>query len=424
MDTAEKLMILGDAAKYDASCSSSGSYRKNTNGGIGSGTPAGCCHTFTQDGRCISLLKVLMSNYCIYDCKYCINRSSNDVKRAAFTPSELAQLTIEFYKRNYIEGLFLSSGVIKNPDYTMERMTEVLVLLRKKYKFNGYIHVKAIPGADPYLIRQAGLLADRMSVNIELPSEESLKKLAPQKSRANILTPMKYMTEKITENKSELALYRHAPKFIPSGQSTQMIIGASPDSDRQILRLAEGLYKKYSLKRVYYSAYVPMNDDSALPSIYTKPPLLREHRMYQADWLMRFYGFSAEELLDENRENFSVNLDPKADWALNNMSLFPVDVNNAPYQMLLRVPGIGVKSAKRICKARRVASLDFDSLKRIGVVLKRAQFFITVKGRYLNNFPQRLSFIETNLSIGEKVMTGQFIQTSMFDGSLLTEALR
>lgn len=423
MDTSEKLMILGDAAKYDASCSSSGSYRKNTNGGIGSGTPAGCCHTFTQDGRCISLLKVLMTNYCIYDCKYCINRSSNDVKRAAFTPTELAELTIEFYKRNYIEGLFLSSAVIKNPDYTMERMTEVLVLLRKKYKFNGYIHIKAIPGADCELIRRAGLLADRMSVNIELPSEESLTKLAPQKSKTNILTPMKYMTEKISENKSELTVYRHAPKFIPSGQSTQMIIGASPDSDLKILRLAEGLYKKYALKRVYYSAYIPMNDDSALPSLNTKPPLLREHRMYQADWLMRFYGFRAEELLNEERENFSVNLDPKADWALSNMGLFPVDVNTAPYEMLLRVPGIGVKSAVRICKARRVASLDFDSLKRIGVVLKRAQFFITVKGKYLNTFPQRRSFVETNLSIGEKSPSDRFIQTSLFDGPLLTEAL-
>lgn len=423
MNTSEKLMILGDAAKYDASCSSSGSYRKNTNGGIGSGTPAGCCHTFTQDGRCISLLKVLMTNYCIYDCKYCINRSSNDVKRAAFTPTELAELTIEFYKRNYIEGLFLSSGVIKNPDYTMERMTEVLVLLRKKYKFNGYIHIKAIPGADCELIRRAGLLADRMSVNIELPSEESLTKLAPQKSRTNILTPMKYMTEKIAENKSELTVYRHTPKFIPSGQSTQMIIGASPDSDLKILRLAEGLYKKYALKRVYYSAYIPMNDDSALPSLNTKPPLLREHRMYQADWLMRFYGFRAEELLNEERENFSVNLDPKADWALSNMGLFPVDVNTAPYEMLLRVPGIGVKSAMRICKARRVAKLDFDSLKRIGVVLKRAQFFITVKGKYLNAFPQKRSFVETNLSIGEKLPSERFIQTSLFDGPLLTEAL-
>lgn len=423
MNTSEKLMILGDAAKYDASCSSSGSYRKNTNGGIGSGTPAGCCHTFTQDGRCISLLKVLMTNYCIYDCKYCINRSSNDVKRAAFTPTELAELTIEFYKRNYIEGLFLSSGVIKNPDYTMERMTEVLVLLRKKYKFNGYIHIKAIPGADCELIRRAGLLADRMSVNIELPSEESLTKLAPQKSRTNILIPMKYMTEKIAENKSELTVYRHTPKFIPSGQSTQMIIGASPDSDLKILRLAEGLYKKYALKRVYYSAYIPMNDDSALPSLNTKPPLLREHRMYQADWLMRFYGFRAEELLNEERENFSVNLDPKADWALSNMGLFPVDVNTAPYEMLLRVPGIGVKSAMRICKARRVAKLDFDSLKRIGVVLKRAQFFITVKGKYLNAFPQKRSFVETNLSIGEKLPSDRFIQTSLFDGPLLTEAL-
>lgn len=423
MELKEKLLILADAAKYDASCSSSGSRRQNTKGGIGNAAPAGCCHTFTQDGRCVSLLKVLMSNYCIYDCKYCINRCSNDIRRAAFAPEELANLTIEFYKRNYIEGLFLSSGVIKSPDYTMERMTEVLRLLREKHRFNGYIHVKAIPGADSELVRRAGLLADRMSVNIELPSEEALNKLAPDKKKENILIPMKYISESIKVNKNELALYRHSPHFAPSGQSTQMIIGASPDSDLKILKLAEGLYKKYSLKRVYYSAYIPMNDDSALPSVDTKPPLLREHRMYQADWLLRYYGFSASEILDERHPDFSVNLDPKANWALNNLTLFPIDVNTAPYEMLLRVPGIGVTSAKRILMSRRMSQLDFDALKRIGVVLKRAQFFITVKGRYMHNFPVKESFLRTNLEIGAAPRLGGYVQTSIFDAPLLPEAL-
>lgn len=413
-------MILGDAAKYDASCSSSGSKRRNTPGGIGNGTPAGCCHTFTQDGRCISLLKVLMTNYCMYNCKYCINRSSNDVPRAAFTPSELAELTVEFYKRNYIEGLFLSSGVMKSPDYTMERMLEVLRLLRTKYRFNGYIHVKAIPGADTELVKRAGLLADRMSVNIELPSEKSLNLLAPDKKKSNILTPMGYMADEINVNREELTLYKHTPSFIPSGQSTQMIIGATPDTDRQILRLAEGLYKKYSLKRVYYSAYVPINSDSVLPSVDTSPPLLREHRMYQADWLLRYYGFTASELLDDNATDFNVNLDPKADWALRNLELFPVDVNSAPYEMLLRVPGIGVTSAKRICKARRMSTLDFHALKRIGVVLKRAQFFLTVKGRYMNDFPMKENFVRANLQIGAMPKIGGYEQMSLFGKGLLT----
>lgn len=422
MNMADKLLILGDAAKYDASCSSSGSKRRNTRGGIGNAAPGGCCHTFTQDGRCISLLKVLMTNYCIYNCKYCINRSSNDVPRAAFTPEELASLTIEFYKRNYIEGLFLSSGVIKSPDYTMERMLEVLRLLREKYKFNGYIHVKAIPGADTELIMRAGLLADRMSVNIELPSEASLNKLAPDKKKNNILRPMKYMTEGIAVNKQEIAVYKHAPNFIPSGQSTQMIIGATEDSDRQILNLAEGLYKKYALKRVYYSAYIPINSDSALPALNTQPPLLREHRMYQADWLIRLYGFSAAELLNESAPNFSINLDPKADWALRNLELFPLDVNTAPYEMLLRVPGIGVTSAKRICKARRLCTLEFSDLKRIGVVLKRAQFFLVIKGRYMTDFPYKETFLRSNLEIGALPSLGGYEQLSMFKERLLTEA--
>lgn len=415
MDLAEKLLILGDAAKYDASCSSSGSKRRNTKGGIGNAAPAGCCHTFTQDGRCISLLKVLLTNYCIYNCKYCINRRDNDVPRATFQPEELAKLTMEFYKRNYIEGLFLSSAVIKNPDYTMERLTEVLRLLRVKYRFNGYIHVKAIPGADEALIHAAGLLADRMSVNIELPSEQSLKILAPDKTKTSILKPMGLMTNALKQNKEELALYKNAPEFIPSGQSTQMIIGATDDTDFKIIRLAEGLYNKYSLKRVYYSAYVPRNDDSALPAVTTKPPLLREHRIYQADWLMRYYGFSSEELLNEQNPNFSINLDPKADWAVRNFHLFPLDVNTASYEMLLRVPGIGVTGAKRICHARRVAHIDFDALKRMGIVLKRAQFFITVKGKYLNNFPLKENFLKTNLALCERnPLIGNYEQLSLF----------
>ncbi|MDP4133860.1 MAG: putative DNA modification/repair radical SAM protein [Bacillota bacterium] len=416
MDVSEKLRILGDAAKYDASCSSSGSHRKNMPGGIGNAAPAGCCHSFTQDGRCISLLKVLLSNCCINDCKYCINRKSNDVERATFEPRELANLTIEFYKRNYIEGLFLSSGIIKNPDYTMEQMIVVLSVLRNEYKFNGYIHVKAIPGADQALIQKAGLLADRMSVNIELPSEVSLNRLAPDKDKNKILKPMGFIKSSITESKAELAVYRHAPQFVPSGQSTQMIIGATGDTDCQIMRLAEGLYNKYSLKRVYYSAYVPMNDDSNLPSVDTKPPLLREHRIYQADWLLRFYGFKASELLDDKRPNFSLNLDPKADWAIGNYHLFPLDVNKASYEMLLRVPGIGVTSARRIITARRMAVLEYQDLKKFGVVLKRAQFFITVKGKYLNNFPIRESFVTANLSIGALPYIGGFEQISMFSG--------
>lgn len=419
MDLREKLLILGDAAKYDVSCSSSGSDRKNNKGGIGNAESCGICHSFTSDGRCISLLKVLMSNSCVYDCKYCINRKSNDIKRASFTPRELADLTIEFYKRNYIEGLFLSSGIMKNPDYTMEQFVKVLHILRDEYNFNGYIHVKAIPGADNMLIREAGLMADRMSVNIELPSEASLKLLAPEKSKAGILKPMNLITDEIKESKSELMTYRHAKSFVPGGQSTQMIVGATNDSDRQIMNLAEGLYKKYSLKRVYYSAYIPMNSDSNLPSINEKPPLLREHRLYQADWLLRFYGFSAKELLSEDRPFFSVNLDPKSEWALRNFHLFPLDVNSASYEMLLRVPGIGIKSAKRIVYARRAALLDFTVLKKIGVVLKRAQFFITVKGKFLNDFPFKEKFVETNLMIGNLPSLSGYEQTSMFGSNLL-----
>lgn len=381
MDLMKKLTILTDAAKYDAACTSSGMDRKPEKGGIGNASACGICHSFAADGRCISLLKVLMSNACVYNCQYCVNRVTNDTPRATFTPQELADLTIQFYRRNYIEGLFLSSGILKNPDYTCERMMEVLRILREEYHFYGYIHVKAIPGADPALIHRLGLLADRMSVNIELPSEQSLNALAPNKSKSAILAPMGLIRNGIAENCTDLVKYKHAPRFAPAGQSTQMIVGASPESDFQILHLTEALYRKYSLKRVFFSAYMPVVESSLLPSLDTKPPLLREHRLYQADWLLRFYGFEAKELLDDAHPNFNPFLDPKCNWAVNHLEHFPVEVNCAPYEVLLRVPGIGVRSAKRIVAARRTGTLDLAALKKIGVVLKRAQYFILCNGK-------------------------------------------
>lgn len=381
MDVFEKLKILTDAAKYDAACTSSGVDRKASKGGIGNSTACGICHSFSGDGRCISLLKILMSNVCAYDCKYCVNRSSNDTPRATFTPRELADLTINFYRRNYIEGLFISSGVFKNPDYTCEQMIKTLKILREEYKFSGYIHAKAIPGADSVLLEQLGTLADRMSVNIELPSQNSLKLLAPDKSKHSILTPMGYIKNRIQENSTELIKYTHTPKFVPAGQSTQMIIGATPDTDFQILNLTENLYKRYKLKRVFFSAYMPVVENSLLPALTTEPPLLREHRLYQADWLLRFYGFKASELLDQNHQSFNPYVDPKCNWALNHMEFFPIDVNRASYSDLLRVPGIGVNSARRIVIARRSTKLSFEGLKSLGVVLKRAQYFITCSGR-------------------------------------------
>ena len=397
MDVMEKLAILTDAAKYDVACTSSGSKRKNTGDGLGNCVEAGICHSFSADGRCISLLKILFTNECIYDCKYCINRSSNDVKRASFTPDEVCFLTMNFYKRNYIEGLFLSSGILYSPDYTMELIYQTIYKLRTEHKFNGYIHVKAIPGADPRLIEKTGFLVDRMSVNLELPTKEALSKLAPHKSRKNILTPMRLIQNGITENKNELVVYRHAPSFVPAGQSTQMILGASGETDYQMLMVAQSLYKKFDLKRVFYSAFVKVNEDKELPALPGGPPLLREHRMYQADWLMRFYGFEAEELLSESQQNFNTLMDPKCDWALRHLELFPIEINRADYAMLLRVPGIGVKSARRIVAARRTAILDFDDLKKIGVVLKRAVFFITCNGR--NRYPIKYTeeFIGSNL---------------------------
>ena len=394
----DKLTILADSAKYDVACTSSGASRAAGAGGVGSCYAPGCCHAFTADGRCVSLLKVLMTNCCSFDCSYCVNRKSNDIPRATFAPRELAELTMEFYRRNYIEGLFLSSAVLGSPDYTTERMLAVLRLLRGEYRFGGYIHAKAIPGTSPELVQQLGYLADRLSVNVELPSERSLNLLAPDKGRHSIFRPMKQIAVSGAASREELTLYRHAPKFAPAGQSTQMIVGASPETDYHILKLTEGMYQKYSLKRVFYSAYIPVAEDTRLPALDTKPPLLREHRLYQADWLLRFYGFGAGELLDENHPNFNTLLDPKCDWALRHLDQFPVEVQTASYAMLLRVPGIGPKSAGRIAYARRYGRLDFASLKKMGVVLKRAQYFITCGGRQMYHTPIEEGYITRQLT--------------------------
>ena len=453
----EKLEILADAAKYDVACTSSGSDRRGKKGELGNTKACGICHSFAADGRCISLLKILMTNHCAYDCKYCVNRSSNDVPRATFTPEEICELTVEFYKRNYIEGLFLSSGVLKNPTYTMEKMCETLMLLRTKYHFNGYIHVKTIPGASDDMLAMAGYLADRISVNLELPTAESLTKLAPNKNMQTILDPMgkvrdtiashrmaigkdarmersasnRYLNQSIFSESKKISTdsvrdiasmgndiqrgdspvlqepgrYALAPldtsklkrRFAPAGQSTQMIIGATGESDYTILNTTQQLYQGFDLKRVFYSAYIPINEDSALPELGTAPPLLREHRLYQADWLLRFYGFQATELLSEQQPNFNEFLDPKCDWALRHMELFPVDVQTASYSMLLRVPGIRPKSAGRIVQARRFGSLDFDSLKRMGVVLKRAHYFILCNGRQMYHTPIEQGYITRQL---------------------------
>ena len=425
MPLQEKLGILADAAKYDVSCSSSGSQRGGKAGMLGNTVAPGICHSFAADGRCISLLKILFTNQCIYDCRYCINRRSNDVVRTSFTPDEVCHLTIEFYRRNYIEGLFLSSGVLKSPDYTMDLLYQTLWKLRNEYWFNGYIHIKVIPGADPVLVEQIGLLADRVSINMELPTAEGLKKLAPGKTRERILSPMKQISGKIWQQEREIVPYRGQRKFVPAGQSTQMIVGATPESDYQMITIAEALYHRFDLKRVYYSAFVRVNEDSQLPVIPGGPPLLREHRLYQADWLMRFYGFQARELLNEKRPNFNAFLDPKCDWALNHLEQFPVEVNRADYQTLLRVPGIGVKSAKRIVAARRGTALDYGDLKKIGVVLKRAVYFITCKGKMM--YPTRIDqdFITSQLVSEEHKKawdishTDTYRQMSLFDDGFL-----
>lgn len=420
MTLMDKLEILADSAKYDVACTSSGVERKGNGRDMGNCIHAGICHSFSSDGRCISLLKILHTNECIYDCKYCINRCSNDVRRATLSSEEVCTLTMEFYRRNYIEGLFLSSGIINNPTFTMEMIYRTLYLLRFKYRFNGYIHVKGIPGADPELIRRVGFLADRMSVNLELPTADGLKTLAPNKHRKTILAPMRQIQEGIKVNKDELIVYRNAPKFVSGGQSTQMIIGATGESDYQILNVAENLYQKFELKRVFYSAFVKVNEDKALPALPGGPPLLREHRLYQADWLLRFYGFQASELLDEKRPFFNVMLDPKEDWAIRHLEIFPIEINKATYDMLLRVPGIGVNSAQRIIKARRSAKLDFQDLKKMGIVLKRALYFITCNGKMM--YPTKLDedYIVRNLTsdkdrirFGSDGMT--YKQMSLFD---------
>lgn len=421
MSIYEKLQILTDAAKYDVACTSSGVERKGDGTGIGNCSKAGICHSFSADGRCISLLKILFTNECIYDCKYCVNRSSNDVIRTSFTPDEICTLTMEFYRRNYIEGLFLSSGILKNPNYTMELIYAALYKLRHVCNFQGYIHVKAIPGSDPILIQKVGFLADRMSVNLELPTAESLRLLAPHKSRKNILAPMRLVQEKSKENRQELTLHKSAPRFVPAGQSTQMIIGASPETDYQILRVAESLYQKFGLKRVFYSAFVAVNEDKALPARTSDgPPLLREHRLYQADWLLRYYKFEADELLNEKNPNFNIFLDPKCNWALNHLEYFPVEVNRASYDVLLRVPGIGYKSAGRIVKARRFGSLGFEDLRKMGVVLKRALYFITCSGKMMYKTKIEEDYITRNLlntkeRLPDSVAGMNYQQLSLFD---------
>ena len=450
-DIQEKLHILADAAKYDVACTSSGVKRKGQEGMLGNAESCGICHSFASDGRCISLLKILMTNHCIYDCKYCVNRVSNDVPRATFTPEEICELMVEFYKRNYIEGLFLSSGVLKDPTYTMEKMCETLSLLRTKYAFNGYIHVKTIPGASDELLAAAGFLADRISVNLELPTAEGLKRLAPNKSFQTILKPMKRVSATIAESRqaigksgymersrgnaylpgsifeknrmrlaqqerysqgnSSLWEYAHSTavpaiisergqirEFAPAGQSTQMIIGATDENDYTLLQTTQRLYQTYDLKRVFYSAYIPINEDQALPGLDTPVPLLREHRLYQADWLLRFYGFQADELLSETRPNFNVQLDPKCDWALRHLEEFPVEVRTASYDVLLRVPGIGPKSAGRIVNARRYGSISFEHLKKMGVVLKRAHYFITCGGKMMYRTPIEEQYITSKMT--------------------------
>ena len=416
MNIQEKLKVLTDAAKYDVSCSSSGSNRKNKENGIEDASENGICHSWSDDGRCISLLKILLTNYCVFDCAYCVNRSSNDIRRASFTPNEIVELTINFYKRNYIEGLFLSSAVFKNPNYTMELIYEVVRKLRDEENFNGYIHTKAIPGADKEIIDKVGRYVDRMSINIELPTDEGLKSLAPEKNQENIFKPMNMIKEEITQYKEEKKKFKKSPIFVPAGQTTQLIVGATDDADLEILKLSENLYDGYDLKRVYYSAFIPVSNNPKLPLL-KSPPLARENRIYQADWLLRLYGFKSDELLSEEKPNFDLLLDPKADWALRNIHLFPVEINRADYYTLIRIPGIGVKSAIKIVMARKHSNLDFDDLKKMGIVLKRAKYFITCKGRHYGDKSMDSNVIRNNIIYGNKEGI-RYEQLSLFDVSL------
>ena len=372
----EKLQILADAAKYDVSCSSSGSDRKNKDKGLGD-TGSGICHSYTEDGRCVSLLKILFSNVCIFDCAYCVSRRSNDVKRAAFTVQEVVDLTINFYRRNYIEGLFLSSGIFKSADYTMERMLQVVKKLRLEENFNGYIHLKTIPGASAEIIHEAGLYVDRMSINLEMPTEDGLKKFAPEKTHQEVQKDLGIVRDRLIQFKDERKIIKSVPKFVPAGQTTQMVVGAHQETDQDIIMMADRHYKEFKLKRVYYSGYIPINsDEKSLPMIGSAPPLLRENRLYQSDWLMRFYGFAAEEIVDQRYPNLDLDVDPKLSWALRHPEMFPIDINQADYQMILRVPGIGLKSAKKIVQARRFSKIHIDQLKKMGVAYNRAQYFI------------------------------------------------
>lgn len=372
----EKLNILADAAKYDVSCSSSGGTRKNDKKGLGNSHASGICHTYTEDGRCVSLLKILLTNHCIFDCAYCVSRKSNDIQRAAFTVEEVVELTMNFYRRNYIEGLFLSSGIFKNADFTMERLLRVVKKLRLEERFNGYIHLKTIPGASDELIREAGLYADRMSINLEMPTESGLKLLAPEKSHQQVIKPLGFVQNQIIQFKEERKLIKSVPKFVPAGQSTQMVIGATPETDKEIMHTADAFYRNFSLKRVYYSGYIPISNDSRMPLLGTQPPLIRENRLYQTDWLMRFYGFHVNELLNDANPHLDIDIDPKLSWALRNLQYFPVDINVAAYKMILRIPGIGVGSAKKIIQARKFGKLRIDQLQKIGVSYNRAKHFI------------------------------------------------
>ena len=403
----EKLRILSDAAKYDVSCSSSGSSRKNTNNGLGNAAVNGICHSWSADGRCISLLKILMTNYCIYDCKYCINRKDNDIERAILTPDEIVKLTINFYKRNYIEGLFLSSGIIKSADYTMELMIAVAKKLRLEEKFNGYIHMKVIPGASRQLINEIGLYVDRVSVNIEFAENSALKLLAPDKKATDISTSMGLIRKNMLENAEDKKLFKSTPSFIPAGQTTQMIIGASGESDYSILTRSENLYKNFELKRVYYSGYVPVNKSEILVSTEQAVPMIREHRLYQADWLLRFYEFKADEILDEKDPFVDPLLDPKTNWAIKNPHFFPIEINKAAYKELLRVPGIGVTSAKRIVMTRKYSTIRYEHLKKLGVVIKRAKYFITVNGEFLGFKKENSELIRNALIEKEKMIAEQ-----------------
>ena len=412
----DKLTILADSAKYDVACTSSGASHPARRGTIGSCYAPGCCHAFTADGRCVSLLKVLMSNCCAFDCSYCVNRKSNDVPRATFSPRELAELTIEFYRRNYIEGLFLSSGVLRNPDYTMERMVRVVRELRTVHRFNGYIHMKSIPGASAELVHEAGLYADRLSVNVEIPTDENLRRLAPEKNHASVYAPMGYIQQGVLASAEERRLFRHAPRFAPAGQSTQMIVGATDESDSQILRLASSLYERPSMKRVYYSGFIPVNAyDNRLPAL-KQAPLVRENRLYQADWLMRFYGFRPDEIADDAHPQLDLEIDPKLAWALRHPEAFPVDLNRADYAMILRVPGIGVKSAKLIVSSRRFGRITLSALKKMGVVVKKAQYFIAcgeLPARTINEVrPEHL----------RRILTAKVPSRAALDGSQLTLA--